>query len=96
MKLFNCDQLREILGNGATVLDVRSYEEFNRNALPQACNIPLPLLPVLANERLNKENEILVYCEVGGRAHMAQQILNSLGFNRVTNIGGVHHYSSCC
>ena len=96
MTVFNCNELRAIIERGAKLLDVRSVAEFSLNALPDASNIPLPLLPVLAHERLHPDEEILVYCESGARAQTAIQILNGLGFSQVRNIGGVRHYQGCC
>lgn len=95
MRNLTCDDIRRTLASGATLLDVRNTDEFNRGSLPNAKNIPLSLLPVVAGEHLAKDNPVLVYCQAGGRARMAQQILASLGFNDVTNIGGIHQYQHC-
>ena len=78
-----------------SLLDVRNTAEFNRGALPDAKNIPLAILPILAHERMDKDNPVLVYCQAGGRAIMAEKILANLGFTNVTNIGGMHHYQHC-
>lgn len=96
MTHLNCDDIRQTMQAGATLLDVRSSDEFNRGALPNAKNIPLAILPVLADERLEKHEPLLVYCQAGSRAIMAERILASLGFTNVTNIGGIQHYQHCC
>lgn len=95
MTSLNCDDIRQTLADGATLLDVRNTHEFNSGALPNAKNIPLAILPVVAHEHLDKDNHVLIYCQVGGRAMMAERILASLGFTRVTNIGGIHQYQHC-
>ena len=95
MTNLTCDDIRQTLQDGATLLDVRNVDEFNSGALPNAKNIPLAILPVLANERLDKADKVLIYCRAGSRAMMAVKILASLGFNDVTNIGGIHHYQHC-
>ena len=95
MTNLTCDDIRQTLQDGATLLDVRNVDEFNSGALPNAKNIPLAILPVLANERLDKADKVLIYCRAGSRAMMAEKILASLGFNDVTNIGGIHHYQHC-
>jgi phage shock protein E len=95
MANLTCNDIRQTLENGATLLDVRSVDEFNRGALPNAKNIPLAILPVLAHERLDKADKVLIYCRVGARAMMAEKILMSLGFSDVTNIGGIHQYQHC-
>lgn len=95
MANLNCEDIRRTLQSGATLLDVRNTAEFNRGALPNAKNIPLAILPILAHERMDKDHPVLVYCQAGGRAIMAEKILASLGFTNVTNIGGMHHYQHC-
>jgi rhodanese-related sulfurtransferase len=96
MNNLNCDDIRQNLLSGATLLDVRNVDEFSRGALPDAKNIPLAILPLLADERLEKHAPIFVYCHGGGRAMMAEKILAGMGFSNVTNIGGIQHYQHCC
>jgi len=95
MTNLNCDDIRETLKQGAVLLDVRNTHEFDRGALPNAKNIPLAILPVVAHEHLDKNDPVLIYCHAGGRAMMAERILASLGFTNVTNIGGIHQYQHC-
>jgi len=95
MNLKNCNDVQEILRSGATLLDVRTANEYNNESLPSAENIPLAILPVLAHERLNKDQHILIYCHSGARAIMAEKILAGLGFPRITNIGGMQQYRYC-
>ncbi len=95
MATLNCDDIRRTMQSGATLLDVRNIAEFNRGALPNAKNIPLAILPVVAHEHMHRDHPVLVYCQAGGRAIMAEKILASLGFTNVTNIGGMHHYQHC-
>jgi phage shock protein E len=96
MTILNCDDIRATLQAGAVLLDVRNTHEFDRGALPNAKNIPLAILPVVAHEHLDKNDSVLIYCHAGGRAMMAERILASLGFTNVTNIGGIHQYQHCC
>jgi len=95
MELKNCDDVQQILCSGGTLLDVRTAKEYQNGALARAKNIPLALLPVLARERLNKDQHILIYCHSGARAIMAEKILAGLGFSRITNLGGIHQYRHC-
>ncbi len=95
MANLTCDDIRRTMRSGATLLDVRSTDEFNSDALPYAKNIPLAILPLLAHEHLEKDEPILVYCRAGGRAVMAEKILCNLGYTDITNIGGMHNYQHC-
>lgn len=95
MTIFSCDDIRQTLDSGATLLDVRNTHEFDTGSLPNAKNIPLAVLPVLAEQHLDKDETLLVYCHSGGRAVMAERILTSMGYSDVINIGGVQHYPDC-
>ena len=95
MANLTCDDIRQTMQGGATLLDVRTTDEFHCGALPNAKNIPLAILPVLADEHLDKDDHVLVYCRVGARAVMAEKILAGRGFTNVTNIGGIHQYQHC-
>ena len=95
MNNLNCDDIRQTLETGATLLDVRSTVEFNNGCLPNAKNIPLAILPLLAHEQLDKDESVLIYCRSGGRTIMAEKILAGLGFTDVINIGGIHHFQHC-
>lgn len=75
--------------SGATVLDVRSAEEFASGHLPQALAIPHDQLAHRLPElKLSKERPIVVYCRSGKRAEIARQVLESAGYTNVVNGGG--------
>jgi rhodanese-related sulfurtransferase len=90
-----CDDIRQTIQTGATLLDVRTNGEFQHNALPDAKNIPLAVLPLLADEHFTKDDHVLVYCQAGARAIMAEKILTGLGFTNVTNLGSLQTYQHC-
>lgn len=68
-------------------LDVRSKAEFRSGHKPGSINIPLDELPNRLKE-LDKNTNIIAYCEVGIRAREAVRILNNAGFSKVENGGG--------
>lgn len=90
-----CDDIRQTLAAGATLLDVRTTSEFNTGALPDAKNIPLHILPLLADEHMDKDETVFVYCRSGARSIMAEKILTAIGFSNVTDIGSIHKYQYC-
>jgi phage shock protein E len=92
MNNLTCDDIRRTLKDGAVLLDVRDTDEFHCGALTDAQNMPLAILPQLADEQLDKESPVLVYCRAGARAIMAEKILLGLGFSDVTNIGSIAHF----
>ncbi len=68
------------------LLDTRTKEEFNRGHLEGAINIPVDELRERLDE-LDKSKEIIQYCQVGIRGHVAQRILSQHGF-KLKNVSG--------
>jgi NADPH-dependent 2,4-dienoyl-CoA reductase/sulfur reductase-like enzyme/rhodanese-related sulfurtransferase len=76
--------------NSPIVVDVRTNEEFEDGAYPDAINIPLDELMYRFEELGNNAaREIVVYCASGARSAYAQRLLNQAGFANVTNGGGL-------
>lgn len=76
--------------NAPIVLDVRTVEEFEDGAYPDAINIPLDELMYRFEELGNNASrEITVYCASGARSAYAQRMLMQMGFVNVTNGGGL-------
>ena len=55
-------RLRELLDNGAQLLEVLPAEEYEEEHLPGAVNIPLKELDATTAERLDPSMPIAVYC----------------------------------
>jgi CoA-disulfide reductase len=80
----------ELLSRGsenAMLLDVRTETEFSGGHLDGAVNIPVDNLRGRLQE-LDKNKEILVYCQVGLRGYIASRILKQNGFNTKNLTGG--------
>lgn len=76
--------------NSPIVVDVRTPEEFEDGAYPDAINIPLDELMVRFEELGdNASREIVVYCASGARSAYAQRMLMQVGYVHVTNGGGL-------
>jgi phage shock protein E len=78
--------IQELILNGATIIDVRSKEEFQRGHLKSSINIPLDKL-TQGLKKLNKNNPIITCCASGMRSASAKSILISNGFEQVYNGG---------
>ena len=74
---------------GASIIDVRSPDEFADGAYPGAKNIPVNVLPNRVAEVGAKDKPVVVYCASGGRSAVAMQILKANGYTDVTNAGGL-------
>ena len=78
-----------------TVLDVREAGEISASGTAKGgVHIPLSLVPMKADprgpshdKRLDPSKPVAVFCAVGGRAGMAAQALQKLGYD-AHNIGG--------
>ncbi len=74
------------------ILDVRTPNELkNTGCIEGAINIPVDELRQRASE-LPKDKEILVYCQVGLRGHVAYRMLTNLGYQAKNLIGGYRSY----
>jgi len=75
--------------NAPYILDVRSEREFESGHVPGAKHIHYKALSSRLSELgVAKDEEIVVYCEVGGRAQVANNILESAGYTEVRNLKG--------
>jgi phage shock protein E len=80
--------VRELLNQGALVIDVRSEREFQARHLPGAINIPLgSLTNEIARRAPNKEQPLLLHCLSGTRSGMGKSALKRLGYRKVFNLG---------
>jgi len=76
--------------NSLLIIDVRTPEEFEAGAYPDAINIPLDdLMKRLDELGHNATREIIVYCASGARSGYAQRMLNQTGYSNVKNGGGI-------
>jgi phage shock protein E len=80
---------REMVEQGATLLDVRTPEEFAQGHLPGARNVPVQVLAQRLAEVGSPETPVVVYCAAGGRAATATELLRRAGFRDVHCLGGI-------
>jgi len=85
-------QARELIEQGAQLLDVRSPQEYQQTGLPGAVNIPVDQLSQRAAQELDPGKPVVCYCLSGGRAGQAHALLKNLGFQDVYNLGSFQNY----
>jgi rhodanese-related sulfurtransferase len=83
---------RQLVANGAVLLDVRSPEEFSGGHIDGAISIPIQELSGRMSELGDKTGEIVVYCQSGNRSAMAKRLLESNGFTSVHDLGGLRQW----
>ena len=80
--------IKEKIQAGATVVDVRTPDEFRDGAYRGALNIPLGELTRRLGE-IPKDKAVVLYCASGARSAKATRMLKEAGFTDVVNAGGL-------
>ena len=75
----------EIIESGAILIDVRTVDEYNREHIPNAVNIPLDTLDSIDYA---KDTTIIVYCQTGVRSKEAVDLLVKKGYTSLYNLDG--------
>lgn len=76
-------------GASPLVLDVRTSEEYGSGHIPGAVNIPYDELPARLSELpVEKSTEIVVHCQSGRRAQVAEGTLRESGYSNVRDLAG--------
>ena len=71
-------------------IDVRTEGEYTQNHIEGDANIPIATFdPLQLATQFGKDAEINLYCQSGGRAGRAKEILEAAGFTNVSNVGGI-------
>lgn len=79
---------KELMDNGATIIDVRTPGEFSQGHIKGSLNIPLDALSSKLNKLKDKNKPIITCCASGMRSASAKGILKSNGYTEVHNGGG--------
>jgi NADPH-dependent 2,4-dienoyl-CoA reductase/sulfur reductase-like enzyme/rhodanese-related sulfurtransferase len=85
-------ELDGLVTEGWTLLDVRTAEEYAEGAIPGSRNVPIDSLRDHLDALGN--GPVVVYCEVGQRAHTATALLRELGIKARNLDGGYQTWSA--
>jgi phage shock protein E len=80
---------RQLVEQGALLLDVRTPAEFCEGHLAHALNVPVQELPHRLHDVGPTSRPIVVYCRSGGRSALAAQLLTRAGY-AVRDLGPMH------
>lgn len=78
---------KELVRNGAQVVDVRTKSEFQGGHIRGSVNIPLQEITSQLS-RIKKDKPVITCCASGMRSASAKSILEQNGFAEVYNGGG--------
>lgn len=82
---------KALVQKGATLVDVRTPEEFAGGHIEGAVNIPIDELDARKGE-LKKDADIVVYCRSGGRSARGKALLTAAGYAKVQDLGGMSNW----
>lgn len=71
------------------LIDVRTKEEYEADHIEGAISHDVMSMIQGAFPNIDKDEEITLYCESGGRSAAAKGILERAGFNKVKDAGGI-------
>ncbi len=74
------------------IIDIRSMENYNRNHIPGAINIPWENLLVHPEKYMNKNEVYYLYCQQGIRTKKICGLLSKMGYRVVHIIGGYEEW----
>lgn len=84
------EEMQEKVKDGAILLDVRSKQEYDEGHLNGAIQLDeYKVKSQIENLVSDKNAEIIVYCQNGGRSKKAYKTLKSLGYKNVYNLRNV-------
>ncbi len=82
------DEARELVANGAQLVDVRTPGEYGSAHIDGAVNIPVQDLDSRFAE-LSQNTPVVVYCRSGNRSATAASMLRANGFEEVHDLGAM-------
>lgn len=83
MPKITMEEMRKYLLDGALLIDVRTKEEYLKNHISGAINIPINSIIDILNIEPNRNRVVILYCSMGKRSYIAYRSLISLGYINV-------------
>jgi rhodanese-related sulfurtransferase len=84
----DAETARDLVRDGAVLLDVREPNEWNAGHAPQAAHLPLGRINE-ASKKVKGGKRVVVVCRSGNRSRSATKTLISMGYDAVNLSGGM-------
>lgn len=81
-------EARDLVREGAVLLDVRETSEWNAGHAPQAAHLPLGRIGE-ASKKVRGGKRVVVVCRSGNRSRTATKSLLDMGYDAVNLAGGM-------
>ena len=85
-------EAKNMLKDGAILMDVRMEAEHKAGSIKGSVNVPLFMLR-LKSDSLDRSKRYICYCETGRRSQAAAYLMSEAGFDRYTLKGGLQAIS---
>lgn len=83
------EESKQLIDDGAVLIDVRTPAEYNEGYLDGALNIDFNAPDFEAQiAELPRDDSYVLYCRSGNRSGQAKAIMDQMGFTDVVNAGG--------
>ena len=83
------EELKNKIKQGATLIDVRSKQEYNEGHLQNAINIPDHEIDKTIEDRIPDKNQLIVlYCQSGGRSQNVYMKMIRKGYKNIYSLDG--------
>ncbi len=84
---------RDLVREGAVLLDVRETSEWNAGHAPQAAHLPLGRISE-ASKKVRDGKRVVVVCRSGHRSRSATKALISMGYDATNLTGGMSAWAA--
>lgn len=84
------EELRKLVDQKASVrlVDVREQAEFDEGYVPGATFIPRGFLELRVEDKVKRDEDVIVYCAGGVRSLLAAKTLRNMGYDKVRSLAG--------
>ncbi len=84
------DELKQQLASGAPIklIDVRETDEYGAGRLPGAAHVPRGYLEMRIEQKADRAEPVVVYCQGGTRSAFAAKALAEMGYQNVASLAG--------
>lgn len=85
-----CNEMISLVQEGATLIDVRTSEEFNQGHLENAINLNSETIKYVIKKYVSDTSSpVVLYCASGNRSKESANELINLGYTKVYDMGAI-------
>jgi rhodanese-related sulfurtransferase len=85
--IFGGGKIKQALGEGAVIIDLRTAYEYDQGHIPRSLNIPIDRIRANIGRIRDLNKPVILCCSAGAHCREAAEILRDAGINRVYNGG---------